>query len=388
MPYGQAYPGLNASDVAAFVAARREAEERARQSQIDAIRWQGTQEYQTLIQSGVPAGDALRRAAPRMFFNDPAAISRALTWDTGQPGQIIERDGRLFTIDTKGNPRPVPQQWLGSTRVMGPGNQMYNIPLTRDELQAVPRTSVAPTPPDVVPLAPGQGSMIVQPSGAGTRIPASPTELIKVPDPDDPEVMITVTKPEYLLMQAKKKAKPLLDSYRASKAEDAASNIRPGWPDWAFAPFSETYKQKMERIKEQLKAYDLDEEGNPIPNSSLDKAIKAATPAAPTPQPPPAPAQFQAAPPTAPTQPAVPAVRRRVPPGTREGNYVPPSRRGTVTLGNTNAPLSTTLRGNPLTPPNVPLAPNEVLKVRRLPNGAYEWAVFDKTTNQRLRSAQ
>jgi len=43
-----------------------------------AIRWQGEQDYRTLIDSGVDPEEALRRTAPKLFHNDPRALASAV----------------------------------------------------------------------------------------------------------------------------------------------------------------------------------------------------------------------------------------------------------------------------------------------------------------------
>lgn len=48
------------------------------QKKAQAIRWQGQQDYETLVESGVPAMEALKRTSPKLFFNDPRGMAGAL----------------------------------------------------------------------------------------------------------------------------------------------------------------------------------------------------------------------------------------------------------------------------------------------------------------------
>lgn len=385
MPIGIA-DGMSAGELAVYLGAAQERERILAQQRIDAIRWEGAQEYDTLVKSGVPAPEAMRRAAGKLFYNDPGAFQRAISSIGQGPGQIFEEGGRQFIMDPNGKIRAVPQRWTGSTTVLGPGNQVYKIPLTPEELATAPRTSTTPAAPPVYPLPGGQGSVMVNPSGQPTRIPAPPTEFVKVADKET-GVTRTLTQAEFLLEQAQEKAKPLLDQFRANAAEIAAGEEKAVW-DWI--PGVETYAQKQARIKEQLKAYDLDEKGEPLPGSKLSVAISATMPAAPVAG---APATaVPAAPPVTPPGQLVspgmiggrrPPIRMIRPRPTGPGpvmSVVPPT---APALGSTNAPLTTTLQTRPPAP-NVRLGPNEVLRFYRPGN---KWVIIDTKANKYLRDA-
>lgn len=384
MPLGIA-DGMSPGELAVYFGAAKERERILAQQRIDAIRWEGAQEYDTLVKSGVPAPEAMRRSAGKLFYNDPGAFQRAITSIGQGPGQIFEEGGRQFIMDPNGKIRAVPQRWTGSTTVLGPGNQVYKIPLTPEELATAPRTSTTPAAPPVYPLAPGQGSVMVNPSGQPTRIPPPPTEFVKVADKET-GVTRTLTQAEFLLEQAQEKAKPLLDQFRANTAEIAAGEQKAVW-DWI--PGVETYAQKNARIKEQLKAYDLDENGNPLPGSKLATAIAATAPAAP------ATAAPATAAPVAPVAPPVTPPGQLVSPGMMGGRRPPvrmirprPTATGPVMtlapiLGSTNAPLDTTLQTRPPAP-SVRLGPNEVLRFYRPGN---KWVIIDTKANKYLRDA-
>lgn len=82
-------PGVDWGAVAQAVNvdAHLQAQDEARKA--DAIRWQGQQDYQTLIDSGVDPAEALRRSSAKLFFNDPrgqAAVIGATRPATIKPG--------------------------------------------------------------------------------------------------------------------------------------------------------------------------------------------------------------------------------------------------------------------------------------------------------------
>lgn len=59
-----------------------------------AIRWQGQQDYETLIKSGVDPMESLRRTAPKLFFNDPRGLASVME-EVSRPRQasIVTMDG-------------------------------------------------------------------------------------------------------------------------------------------------------------------------------------------------------------------------------------------------------------------------------------------------------
>lgn len=64
-------PGVDWGAVAQAVGVEGhlQAQEEARRT--EAIRWQGQQDYRTLVDSGVDPAEALRRSSAKLFFNDP-----------------------------------------------------------------------------------------------------------------------------------------------------------------------------------------------------------------------------------------------------------------------------------------------------------------------------
>lgn len=69
-------PYFTFSDVGTALAMDQRIKQRQEQQQADAIRWQGAQDYETLVQSGVNPGDALSRTASKLFYNDPQGLAQ------------------------------------------------------------------------------------------------------------------------------------------------------------------------------------------------------------------------------------------------------------------------------------------------------------------------
>ena len=68
-----------------------------RESEAAAIRYQGEMEYQKLIESGVPPDEAMRRSAPKMFFNHPGGATAAIK--AMQPPPQIAQPWEMQTVD-------------------------------------------------------------------------------------------------------------------------------------------------------------------------------------------------------------------------------------------------------------------------------------------------
>ena len=97
MPTYSANPGVDWGQVAQAVSLRRNLEAADETAKANAIRWQGQQDYQTLIGSGVDPSEALRRTAHKLYFNSPAGMASALRatqqkpqWD---PSSGVTADG-------------------------------------------------------------------------------------------------------------------------------------------------------------------------------------------------------------------------------------------------------------------------------------------------------
>ena len=73
-----------------------------------AIRWQGQQDYETLIKSGVDPMESLRRTAPKLFFNDPRGLASVVE-EIRRPRQasIVTMDGVRGVLQPGGSFTPL-----------------------------------------------------------------------------------------------------------------------------------------------------------------------------------------------------------------------------------------------------------------------------------------
>lgn len=95
-----------------------------------AMRWQGQQDYETLVKSGVDPMESLRRAAPKLFFNDPKGMAEAIrSISKPKPTQgaietiggeqfIRQPTGHLIQVNTAKN-RPEERTVTVSTPIPG-----------------------------------------------------------------------------------------------------------------------------------------------------------------------------------------------------------------------------------------------------------------------------
>lgn len=77
MPY-TARPGIDWGSVAQMLDMERRITEAQQQQKIQAIQWQGQQDYQTLVNSGIEPREALKRTAPKLFYSDPRGMANAI----------------------------------------------------------------------------------------------------------------------------------------------------------------------------------------------------------------------------------------------------------------------------------------------------------------------
>lgn len=71
-------PSLNWGDASNWVGTNLKVNAFEDEQRSQVIRWQGEQDYRTLIDSGVDPEEALRRTAPKLFHNDPRALASAV----------------------------------------------------------------------------------------------------------------------------------------------------------------------------------------------------------------------------------------------------------------------------------------------------------------------
>ena len=96
------------------------------ESRAAAIRYQGQQEYQQLLQQGVAPVEALRQAAPKMFYEHPSGITAATKYMQPRPKnyvppEVIDIGGSKYWRDpnTRTGWKPVP---VGRTLQQRPVN--------------------------------------------------------------------------------------------------------------------------------------------------------------------------------------------------------------------------------------------------------------------------
>lgn len=108
MPTYSANPGVDWGQVAQAVSLRRNLEAADETAKANAIRWQGQQDYQTLIGSGVDPVEALRRTAHKLYFNSPAGMASALRTTQKVDPEVVTKDGIRFARTGMNSWRPMP----------------------------------------------------------------------------------------------------------------------------------------------------------------------------------------------------------------------------------------------------------------------------------------
>lgn len=270
MPIAYTAPGLEASDVSNLIRTRIQVKQYLDEQKANAIRWQGTQDYETLVRSGVKPQDALARVAPKLFYNDPRALAASVGNVAATPGQISTdpRTGKQFITQPNGRITPVPSSWMGSRTVVGPDGQVYKVPLDYQQWQTAPQVN-QPQIPKIYPLPAGTGYMMVNPrTGSGTRIPPAKTEMVRIPaDPEAGIPEMYLSRAENAKREAMMKAKPLLDEYNQNLQNIAAGEVQ--WGPDNFWPFSTPYKNQNARLKEELRQIGVDTNGTVLAGSQL-----------------------------------------------------------------------------------------------------------------------
>jgi len=241
MPIAYTAPGWEARDIGTLVNARIAANQYLDQQKADAIRWQATQDYETLVKSGVPAQEAYRRLAPRMFYGDPRGLAGTIA--------------------------PVSRQYFGTRTVrLADGTQM-KVTMDYPQWQQAPSTNAPPPTPRIEPI-PGSGGqqMIVQPSGTATVVPQARQNLVEIPAVQgvSPKRVITQGRARYESAQVA--AAPLVKEYK-----DLASKVSAGKTAWRW---QSPYTNQMAEIEAKLNKLGLDTNAMIMPRSTLDAAVR------------------------------------------------------------------------------------------------------------------
>lgn len=118
MPYtGQ--PGVDWGSVAQMLNLERQITEAQQQQKVQAMQWQGQQDYQTLVNSGVEPREALKRTAPKLFYSDPRGMANAIVASQSMYGPTSEpvtktlKDGTTL-LWTGNSWQPIKPTTLGS----------------------------------------------------------------------------------------------------------------------------------------------------------------------------------------------------------------------------------------------------------------------------------
>lgn len=398
-------PVYGMGDVANYTRMALATQQYLDEQKASAIRWQGAQDFDTLIKSGIAPNDALRRSAAKMFYNDPRALAATMPAMTSQVGGLFQEPttGRWFTIDRWGTPRAVPSQYTGNVSFMGPNNTMWKLPL--EPGGNVPASAIQPeVKTGTIVNVQGVGPVTYGTRGEVRQLSYDPTELIKRKDPNT-GVEYTMTRGESAKADAMKEAQPLIDEYKANlvQIQSGEKMNRPG----VF--FGSYYTNLNKGIIEKLRQIGVDTNGNVIPGTDLARevyggAVKpspyqmapAVPPQGSATQPPwgaqmSPPVNWTQTPPAqgpgltpqnwlygggAPAAPAAPAVTAPAAPTVTAPR--PPGRTMYYRQPRAQTPTGYQER---------PLAPNEVIRQMKLPDGRTVLVIFDKNTKQYLRNA-
>jgi hypothetical protein len=176
-------PGVDWGQVAQAVnlSSRIQADDEA--AKANAIRWQGQQDYQALVDSGVTPEDALRRTAHKLYFNEPSGVAS------------------LLRATKKEEP------WSNNPQDFG---ENTFLPTSRNSGQWQRKQGEQPKPYE---LMPGVWA-IDRPTGG--------VQIIKQPDTDKPETVTVTSKPEFGAGDTVTQ-KITRKEYEAKEAEKAAA---------------------------------------------------------------------------------------------------------------------------------------------------------------------
>jgi len=226
-----------------------------------AIRWQGAQEYNTLLQSGVDPREALQRTGPKLFFNDPRALASTVPSMLSQEGQIYtDPDGEKFTIDRFGQYHHI---YRPSDRVkyLAPGGVQVNRAAGPGEQLPAPGAQGL----DIREI-PGVGYVIMNPSGTAKVIP----NPVTVTEKGKTE---RITTAEDLRRKEWATLRDPVSNIAQWQANIDAGNKRWGREGGGF-PSGEMYQTKIDRAKEQLQAAGFNPDGTVIQGSALDLRMR------------------------------------------------------------------------------------------------------------------
>lgn len=199
-------PDADWSQVASAISLASRLRADAEASRANALRWQGSQEYQSLVASGVPPEDALRRTAHLLFYNEPSGIASIMR---------STRQGEPWT----------------PTRGVTEGGIPYFMSSPRSAVMIRPEPA-APVEPEVLNVG---GSRFARINGRIFELPSPKApleEMVTIREPSvegGPSASYKIPRSEWELRQAaeKKKAEvePIQSKFNEAKAKVQAGNI-------------------------------------------------------------------------------------------------------------------------------------------------------------------
>jgi len=240
---------LSSSYIRDLVGTYQATNKRYEEQRAAAIRWQGAQDYERMVQKGADPREALRRTAPRLFFNDPRALAATVPSVLSGEGRL-ETDpatGRRFTVDRFGNYKPINQP-VTYRRVADASGNTWTIPIPADQ---TPNVQPGIAPPTMQQF--GGQNFLLQSGKSATRVPRTEAEKWAG---------------QQALDRTTAKARTIFNTILDYKKRKAA-----GYTNTKYGMGSETYDEAIKRLEEDLAGLGLAPSGQPLPGSDLYKSV-------------------------------------------------------------------------------------------------------------------
>lgn len=251
---------LNSSYIRDLVGAYQATNKRYEEQRAAAIRWQGAQDYERMVKQGADPREALRRTAPRLFFNDPRALAATVPSMLSQPGGLVTdpESGRRFTVDRFGNYKPLnePTSYRKFTDAQG---NTWTLAVPGGDTQAAGAAGPGIQTPQMFQA--GGQNFLLQSGRSPTRVPRTPEEEWAG---------------RAALERATKAAQPIFNKILEYKKRKEA-----GYTNTKYGLGSETYDQGIKRLEEDLAGLGFLPSGQPKPGTDLYKSVFGEQPPAP-----------------------------------------------------------------------------------------------------------
>lgn len=151
-------PGIDWGSVAQMVGVDTDVRRFEEDQKANALRWQGQQDYGTLVASGIDPMEALKRTAHKIFYNDPEGLAKTVEsfQASSQPpvkGRIfeeggetyIDNDGRVVHVQkqsSKIKPEPEIRTLPDGTKVFSGGGPWSIMPAEKEKRDPTANVSV------------------------------------------------------------------------------------------------------------------------------------------------------------------------------------------------------------------------------------------------------